>query len=601
MITLNIDNKKKLDFTEKLIKIGRNSRVSEEIEIIKDKNSEGVNLFLKNKKALSREHCEIFEKDFQWYIKDLQSANGTYLNNRRIESLENYPLRDGDSLLLSKDVSIIVSLKDKEETVIDIGQENEDATLINNVFIDIKEITDDIITRKVTNKIYYLETINNKYKSYAFILDFSQTKEIDLVNLLGLNQILGEIIFIFHNGYISLDNKSDAQVNINNISIKQNQIIYNGNIIDINNNRFVFVEHTNMEIINNKIKNEINNKINNINDGRGRTEIIDRLRRENEPTLELSSYTTLNNGQYIILERLGEVGGFGITYLAEDNKLNSKVAIKEYFPRIYAKRDEHGTVLPISTNRENFKWGYEAFKKEAQTIANIPRHNNIVNVKNLFEENGTVYYVMEYTNGEDLESYLKRKRPLSQIEIENIIFPFLDGIKHIHQYNILHRDIKLSNILITKSGTPILIDFGTARNQTLQRAKKLTTVYTEGYAPLEQLTGEKEGTYTDIYSIGMVIYAMMNGIINSDELPSAIKRLDMKHSRGKSCLTFPKRFSKSFVQAVEKSLEIQYKDRPQTVDKFIHLLKKKEPKLVNIYIFVTLIIISVAIGVTLML
>jgi pSer/pThr/pTyr-binding forkhead associated (FHA) protein len=174
MITLNIDNKKKLDFTEKLIKIGRNSRISEEIEIIKDKNSEGVNLFLKNKKALSREHCEIFEKDFQWYIKDLQSANGTYLNNRRIESLENYPLRDGDSLLLSKDVSIIVSLKDKEETVIDIGQENEDATLINNVFIDIKEITDDIITRKVTNKIYYLEAINNKYKSYAFILDFSR-------------------------------------------------------------------------------------------------------------------------------------------------------------------------------------------------------------------------------------------------------------------------------------------------------------------------------------------------------------------------------------------------------------------------------------------
>ena len=606
MIKLNIDNSKTLEFTQEIIRVGRNKHISEDIEIVKNKDS--ADIFIKNKRALSRKHCEIFKKDFQWYIKDLQSANGTYINNKQIEPLEEYPLRDKDKLLLSSDVCLCVSLGDEDSTYFEPFDESEpegDKTVIDELIKPLK-VDDKEHTEKSNKRIFYLEAINNRYKSYAFMLDFSEVDRINIIDILKLNEISGDIIFIFHVGYITLENYSNAKVSINNEIITKEKIIYNGNLIDINSYRFVFVEYTSREIINGRVEEILNqnsyrDNSHKQNDSYVKTEVVDTSGFIlEEQTLELSSYSTLNNGQYIILKRLGEIGGFGITYLAEDTKLNSQVAIKEYFPKLYAKRDENNMISPATTTKsiENFRWGYEAFKKEAQTIANIPRHNNIVDVKNLFEENGTVYYVMAYAKGEDLESYIKNRPPLSEAEIKKIIFPFLDGVKHLHQYNILHRDIKLSNILITKSGNPILIDFGTARNHMKQRAKKLTTVYTEGYAPLEQQTGGEEGTYTDIYSIAMVIYAMMNGITVTEELPSAIKRLDNEQNKKDSTLKFPNRFSKSFIKAVKKGLEIQYKNRPQTVDEFIELLKKEErtPPIVT-FLFIIIGVIGIVGGI----
>jgi len=294
----------------------------------------------------------------------------------------------------------------------------------------------------------------------------------------------------------------------------------------------------------------------------------------------LKPSTKLDNGHYEILSPLGDPGGFGITYLAYDNKLNSKVAIKEYFPRHYANRDSQMTIVPTDTKEDkaDFQWGYNAFKKEAQTIANLPKHPNVVDVKNLFEENGTAYFIMSYAKGIDLEAYLQENHPLSQKEIEEIIFPFLDGVKHIHKYDILHRDIKLANVLITSDKQPILIDFGTARNQLMQRSKKLTAVYTEGYASLEQHTQSKEGPYTDIYAIGMMMYALINGITDTKLLPSSVKRFEALHSKNVSLLTFPddKRFSKGFINAIKKALEINKEERPQTVQELIDLLKENQ-------------------------
>ena len=299
-------------------------------------------------------------------------------------------------------------------------------------------------------------------------------------------------------------------------------------------------------------------------------------------SIGLKPSTKLDNGHYEILSSLGDPGGFGITYLAYDNKLNSKVAIKEYFPRSYANRDSQMTIVPTNTkeDKDDFQWGYNAFKKEAQTIANLPKHPNVVDVKNLFEENGTAYFIMSYAKGIDLEAYLQENHPLSQKEIEEIIFPFLDGVKHIHKYNILHRDIKLANVLITQDKQPILIDFGTARNELMQRSKKLTAVYTEGYASLEQHTQSKEGPYTDIYAIGMMMYALINGITDTKLLPSSVKRFEALHSKNVSLLTFPddKRFSKGFINAIKKALEINKEDRPQTVQELIDLFKESESK-----------------------
>jgi serine/threonine protein kinase len=185
---------------------------------------------------------------------------------------------------------------------------------------------------------------------------------------------------------------------------------------------------------------------------------------------------------------------------------------------------------------------------------------------------------MSYAKGIDLEAYLQENHPLSQKEIEEIIFPFLDGVKHIHKYDILHRDIKLANVLITSDKQPILIDFGTARNQLMQRSKKLTAVYTEGYASLEQHTQSKEGPYTDIYAIGMMMYALINGITDTKLLPSSVKRFEALHSKNVSLLTFPddKRFSKGFINAIKKALEINKEERPQTVQELIDLLKENQ-------------------------
>jgi len=299
-------------------------------------------------------------------------------------------------------------------------------------------------------------------------------------------------------------------------------------------------------------------------------------------SIGLKPSTKLDNGHYEILSSLGDPGGFGITYLAYDNKLNSKVAIKEYFPRNYANRDSSMTIVPTNTKEDkaDFEWGYNAFKKEAQTIANLPKHPNVIDVKNLFEENGTAYFIMSYAKGIDLEAYLQENHPLSQKEIEEIIFPFLDGVKHIHKHNILHRDIKLANVLITNDKQPILIDFGTARNELMQRSKKLTAVYTEGYASLEQHTQSKEGPYTDIYAIGMMMYALINGITDTKLLPSSVKRFEALHSKNVSLLTFPddKRFTKGFINAIKKALEINKEDRPQTVQELIDLLKESKSK-----------------------
>ncbi len=288
----------------------------------------------------------------------------------------------------------------------------------------------------------------------------------------------------------------------------------------------------------------------------------------------------LNHGNYEILGQLGEMGGFGVTYLAYDNLLKSKVAIKEYFPRNFAGRTKDRTVTATKKGQKSFKWGYNAFVKEAQTIAKLPKHPNVIDVKTLFKENGTAYFVMSYEEGENLENYIKNNSPMTQKEIEEIIFPLLEGLKHIHKHNILHRDIKPANILITKDKRPILIDFGTARNQLLQHSKKLTAVYTEGYASLEQHIQSKEGTYTDIYAIGMIMYAMMNGITNISLLPSAIKRYESMNSKQGSLLTFPndKRFSKKFIDTVKYALEIEAKNRPQSVSELISLLKGAKRK-----------------------
>jgi serine/threonine protein kinase len=165
----------------------------------------------------------------------------------------------------------------------------------------------------------------------------------------------------------------------------------------------------------------------------------------------LQSGTVLD--RYRIIRVLGE-GGFGITYLAEDIQLGLKVVIKEYFPNEFAMRSGDSTITAKSKSLGDYSKGMQRFKEEAQTLAKF-NHPSIVKILGFFEANSTAYFVMEYEEGIDLSQYLKQeKRALSQEEILSIMMPILEGLKEVHKYNYLHRDIKPGNILLRKKRLP---------------------------------------------------------------------------------------------------------------------------------------------------
>src|SRR3954447_3589615 len=190
--------------------------------------------------------------------------------------------------------------------------------------------------------------------------------------------------------------------------------------------------------------------------------------------------------EYCIRQVLGQ-GGFGITYLAHDERLDRDVAIKEFMPSDLAVRQAGSTVMPRSTAvRQDYKGGLERFLKEARTLARFS-HPNIVRVLSLIEANGTAYIVMCYEAGESLGDRLKgRGGPLPAAELLRIAEPLLDGLAAVHRAGFLHRDIKPSNIFLRADGDPVLLDFGTARQLIGSMSRSIVSILTPGYAPIEQ-------------------------------------------------------------------------------------------------------------------
>ena len=146
-----------------------------------------------------------------------------------------------------------------------------------------------------------------------------------------------------------------------------------------------------------------------------------------------------------------------------------------------------------------YQWGLARFLKEARTLAKF-NHPNIVRVLSVFEHNNTAYMVMEYEQGEDLSAVFKKRDNFSEEDLLDIFIPVLDGLALVHSEGFIHRDIKPSNIYIRNDQSPVLIDFGSARQSTGQ-TRTLTSLVTYGYAPFEQYNEghEKQGAWTDIY------------------------------------------------------------------------------------------------------
>ncbi len=266
--------------------------------------------------------------------------------------------------------------------------------------------------------------------------------------------------------------------------------------------------------------------------------------------------------EYVVQSVLG-MGGFGITYLAHDSNLNMRVAIKEYLPASLAVRIGDSTVHPKSVaEAETYRWGLNRFLLEAQTLARF-RHPNIVRVLRFFEGNGTAYMVMEYEDGQNLGAYLQA-RPLAKDEptLLQLLLPLLDGLKRVHAQNFLHRDIKPTNIFVRLDGTPVLLDFGSARLAVGGKAQHLTTVYTPGYAPFEQYFSDgKQGPWTDIYALGAILYWCVTGSKPVDAA-SRVK----KDTMVPAVTVGSGRFSAGFLSAIDQALAIDEEQRPQTVE-----------------------------------
>ena len=286
----------------------------------------------------------------------------------------------------------------------------------------------------------------------------------------------------------------------------------------------------------------------------------------------LNTGSSLQGGKYVILSILGQ-GGFGITYEAEQVLLKKRVAIKEFFMKDCCDRDVATSQVTVGTGsqRELVAKFKKKFLREAQTIAGF-RHANIVNVTDVFEENGTAYYVMDYLPGGSLSSLIKKYGPLDPQQAEHYIRQVSDALSYIHSKNTLHLDIKPANILLDSGGNAVLIDFGISKHydEAGQQTSSTPVGISKGFAPLEQSLAGSVSQFkpsTDIYSLGATLYNILTGILPPE---ASIVNEDGLERKGT--------IADKYWNVIEKSMQPKRKDRPQSVEEFLSLLNTYKPQ-----------------------
>jgi serine/threonine protein kinase len=283
---------------------------------------------------------------------------------------------------------------------------------------------------------------------------------------------------------------------------------------------------------------------------------------------------TILHGTYRIDSYLSS-GGFGNTYVATNIEFEERVAIKEFFMKGVTQRDDNQTTVSVSNteNRNSFLEQKEKFKKEARRIRQL-RNEHIVNVHDLFEENGTAYYVMDYVDGENLAERMKKTgRPMTESEVRLILPQILDALKAVHDTGIWHLDLKPANIMLEKDGIVKLIDFGASKQLNAQKGGATTSTaisYTNGYAPREQMEQnyDKFGPWTDIYALGATLYNLLTN--KRPPLPSDIDDDDSEDKH--QSLPFPDGISDGMKKLVLQLMHTNRKNRPQSVSDVMPLL-----------------------------
>ncbi len=280
----------------------------------------------------------------------------------------------------------------------------------------------------------------------------------------------------------------------------------------------------------------------------------------------LAPGTHLHQGKYAVGRILGE-GGFGITYKGAHKALRQSVAIKEFFP---AGAVRQGTAVSVPAPQQTaFDRERANVLQEARLLFGL-RAPSIVNVYDAFLENNTAYIVMEYLDGQTLGARLERGGRLSLDEVRRIARDVCEALTEVHARQLLHRDIKPDNIMLTPAGRTVLIDFGSARTFQSGQTGSHTLVLTPGYAAPEQYsTAARFGPYTDIFSLGATLYHALIG----HPPPPAIDRL---HNAAQA-VRFPSPLPDPFYAALRQALELRVDARPQTVADFLQLALPQVP------------------------
>ena len=283
----------------------------------------------------------------------------------------------------------------------------------------------------------------------------------------------------------------------------------------------------------------------------------------------------LQMGKYRV-ERYLSSGGFGNTYVVKNVEFDEIFAMKEFFMKGINEREQTMiTHVSVSnpTNSEQFDQQRDKFKKEARRLRGL--HNkHLVQVHDLFEENGTAYYVMDYVEGESLSALLKRTgQPLSEHETLRILSEVLEGLDEVHKQKIWHLDLKPGNIMLNGQGEAILIDFG-ASKQLMDSGTYATTTgamcYTPGYAPAEQIDQniERIGPWTDLYALGATLYNLV-----SRNTPPAISDLQ----EGDAAFSYPPSVSRNMRKLIQWMMNPSRQRRPQSIGE-VRLYLEKMPE-----------------------
>jgi hypothetical protein len=265
-------------------------------------------------------------------------------------------------------------------------------------------------------------------------------------------------------------------------------------------------------------------------------------------------------GPYLIEAVLGS-GGFGITYLARHQTLNKQFALKEYFPYQFCMRDST-RVVPGATAAREYRWGLDRFVNEAQALAKF-NHPAIVDVSDIFTLNNTAYMVLAYEQAPSLDRWLKALgRPVQQSELDQLLPPLLDALELVHKAGMLHRDIAPDNILVRSDGTPVLIDFGAAREDVRHPGVPVTAVIKPGYSPPEQYEHDasRQGPWSDIYSFGATLYYAVVGVLPA----TAEDRFDGR-PRTEAAKRARDSYRPEFLAAIDWAMAFDPAARPQSI------------------------------------